>query len=167
MQDTYKFPNGYDVTVVRKQDIIDCLDENVVDKDLVLAVITQCEVDAANFIQNGRWTGIPFIGNIRVPKRIQKIQSPEVQELIQEARETLDKDRYVIFRKQLYVDIDKEERRERFCRYMVSQFASRHEKYYKRLVREHGEAYAQFKCWTLCNLSEVYPKEFYSIWQQD
>ena len=60
MADIFKFPNGgYDITVCRKQDIIDALDANVTDKEVVLAIITQCEVDATNFLKEGRWTGIP------------------------------------------------------------------------------------------------------------
>ena len=158
MQDTYKFPNGYDVTVVRKQDIIDCLDDNIIDKDVVLAVINQLEVDSANFIQEGRWTGIPFIGNIRVPKRIQKLYSEEIQELIQEARETLPKDKYIFFRQQLSVELEKEEKKSRFTNYIISQFAAKHPKYYRQLVNEGGEAYAKFKCWTLSNLTDYVPK---------
>ena len=30
------FPNGYDVRVVRKQDILDCIDDNIIDKDIAL-----------------------------------------------------------------------------------------------------------------------------------
>ena len=69
MADTYKFPGGgYDVTVFKKQDVLDCIDKNILDKDVALAFIEQLEVDAANFLKEGRWTGIPFIGNIRIPK---------------------------------------------------------------------------------------------------
>ena len=34
MADTFKFPNGgYDVTICRKQDILDCIDKNIIDFD--------------------------------------------------------------------------------------------------------------------------------------
>lgn len=154
MSDTFKFPNGgYDVTVVRKQDIIDCLDANVVDKDVVLAVISQCELDAANFISSGRWTGIPFIGSIRVPKRIQRIHSKEVQDLIEEAKNTLDKDRYLVFRHRLGSDINREERENRYYRYIVSHFVNNNRKFYNKLVKKEGEDVAQFICYTLSNLT--------------
>lgn len=160
MSDILKFPNGYDVTVVRKQDIIDCLDENVVDKDIVLAVISQCELDAANFIQSGRWTGIPFLGSIRVPKHVQKLYSPETQELIEEARNTLEKDRYIVFRQQLHADLGREEKEERYYRYIVSHFVNNNRKYYNKLVKKYGEKRAQFMCWTLSNLTVGEPREF-------
>lgn len=160
MSDTFKFPNGYDVTVVRKQDIIDCLDANVVDKDIVLAVISQCEIDAANFISSGRWTGIPFLGSIRVPKRTQRYNSPEIKELIEEAKNTLDKDRYMVFRQKLDCEIQIKEKHERFYRYIVSQFVTSNRKFYNKLVEKEGEKVAQFICWTLSNLTIGEPKEY-------
>lgn len=166
MEDTHKFPNGYDVTVVRKQDIINCLDENVIDKEVVLAVITQCELDATTFIQEGRWTGIPFMGNIRVPKRIQKLNSPEIKELIQEAKETLDTKKYMIFRQQLAMDLVKTEKKERLRNYILSQFVASNRKLYNKYLKEKGEHYAKFICSTLTNLSDKLPNDI-EIWQQD
>lgn len=159
MSDTFKFPNGYDVTVVRKQDIIDCLDANIVDKEVVLAVISQCEIDATNFLESGRWTGIPFLGNIRIPKRRQKLDSPEVQKLIDQARNTLDKDKYMVFRHRLNADICSKESEDRYYRYVVSHFVNNNRKYYNKLVKIHGEDAAQFICYTLSNLTIGEPKE--------
>ena len=159
MSDTFKFPNGYDVTVVRKQDIIECLDKNVVDKDVVLAVISQCELDAANFISSGRWTGIPFLGSIRVPKRVQRFHTKEVQDLVEEAKNVLDKDRYMVFRHQLNSDIAREQREERYFRYIVSHFVNNNRKFYNKLVKQEGEAAAQFICYTLSNMTVGEPKE--------
>ena len=35
MSEQFKFPNGgYEVTVLRKQDILDCIDDNIIDKEL-------------------------------------------------------------------------------------------------------------------------------------
>ena len=100
MADTLKFPNGgYDVTICRRQDIIDCIDKNIVDKDIALAVINHCEFQAASFIKEGRWAGIPFIGNIRVPKTVQMIRSDEQKALIEDAKEQLVKERNIMFKK--------------------------------------------------------------------
>lgn len=157
---TKQFPNGgYDVTVCRKQDILDCLDANIIDKELVLAVISQCELDANNFIREGRWTGIPYLGNIRVPKRVQKLESKEVQELIETARNTLDKERYYIFRKNLGNDLSRGEKQERFFKYIVSSFANRNRKFYNKQVEKYGEIGAQFLCYTLANISVGAPRE--------
>ena len=88
MSDTLRFPNGgYNVTVCRKQDILDCLDANVVDKEVVLAIITQCEIDATNFLKEGRWTGIPYLGNMRIPKYKEKFKEIGGREILEDAKE--------------------------------------------------------------------------------
>ena len=51
MQDTYKFPGGKDVKVVRKEDIINTIKTNIVDADVALAIVRQCEIDAVNFMR--------------------------------------------------------------------------------------------------------------------
>ena len=56
MTDTYKFPGGNDVKVLRKEDIINTINCNIVDKEVALAIVKQCEIDAANFLRKGRWT---------------------------------------------------------------------------------------------------------------
>ena len=59
-----RYPKGNEVRVVRKADILKCIDENIIDKEIALEIVTQCEIDAANYLTNGKWTGIPYMGNI-------------------------------------------------------------------------------------------------------
>ena len=101
MQDTYKFPGGNDVKVVRKEDVIETINCNIVDKEVALAIVKQCESDAANFLRKSRWTGIPYIGSIRVPEVVKLTHSKEQQELIQTAVETVSTEQFVIFRREL------------------------------------------------------------------
>ena len=144
MADTYKFPGGgYDVTVFKKQDVLDCIDKNILDKDVVLAFIEQLEVDAANFLKEGRWTGIPFIGNIRIPKLRQLEESPEQQALIAEAKENLDADKYILFRTQLGKENSKHIKQERYYRYITSIAISHNRRLYKKLCETKGEVYAR------------------------
>jgi hypothetical protein len=156
MADTYKFPNGgYDVRVCKKQDIIDCIDENIVDKEIVLAIVEQCEVDAATFLNKGRWTGIPFIGNIRIPKTKLMEATPEQQALIQEAKDTLDNNQYIMFRKQLGNDNSKRAKQERYYKYVVSMAVSRNRKLYKRLCIEKGDVFARLFMYATYNVTAV------------
>lgn len=165
MPDTFKFPNGgYDVTVVRKQDILDCLDENVIDKDVVLAVITQCELDASNFIKEGRWTGIPYLGSIRVPKHKQRFAEIKAKDLLNTAKENLDKERYLVFRNKLNTDIAIQVKQERFYRYNVSLYVSKHKKQYNELLNDKRaekmkdkDAFARFMCYSFMYLSSYIP----------
>ena len=156
MADTYKFPGGgYDVTVFKKQDVLDCIDKNILDKDVALAFIEQLEVDAANFLKEGRWTGIPFIGNIRIPKLRQLEESPEQQALIAEAKENLDADKYILFRTQLGKENSKHIKQERYYRYITSIAISHNRKLYKKLCEEKGEYYARIYMYSSYNITSL------------
>ena len=156
MADTYKFPGGgYDVTVFKKQDVLDCIDKNILDKDVALAFIEQLEVDAANFLKEGRWTGIPFIGNIRIHKLRQLEESPEQQALIAEAKENLDADKYILFRTQLGKENSKHIKQERYYRYITSIAISHNRRLYKKLCEEKGEYFARIYLYASYNVTAL------------
>lgn len=156
MADTYKFPGGgYDVTVFKKQDVLDCIDKNILDKEIALAFIEQLEIDAANFLKEGRWTGIPFIGNIRIPKRLQLEETSEQQALIKEAKETLDTNKYILFRTQLGKENSKHVKQERYYRYITSIAISHNRKLYKKLCEEKGEYYARIYMYSSYNITSL------------
>lgn len=144
MAETFKFPNGgYDVRIVRKQDVVACIEKNITDGDLMLDLIKQLELDAANFLREGRWAGIPYLGNIRIPRHREIMQSKEVQELIQSAKETLDKDKYILFRRRLDVDSQKRAKQERYYNYMLSRAVNKNIKYFKKVSKTKGDVYAK------------------------
>ena len=156
MADTYKFPGGgYDVTVFKKQDVLDCINKNILDKEIALAFIEQLEVDAANFLKEGRWTGIPFIGNIRIPKLRQLEESPEQQALIAEAKENLDADKYILFRTQLGKENSKHIKQERYYRYITSIAISHNRRLYKKLCEEKGEYFARIYLYASYNITSL------------
>ena len=156
MADTYKFPGGgYYVTVFKKQDVLDCIDKNILDKDVALAFIEQLEVDAANFLKEGRWTGIPFIGNIRIPKLIQLEESPEQQALIAEAKENLNADKYILFRTQLGKENSKHIKQERYYKYIISIAISHNRRLYKKLCEEKGEYFARIYLYASYNITSL------------
>lgn len=144
MADTFKFPNGgYDVTICRKRDILDCIDKNIVDKDIALAIIEHCEFQAAAFIREGRWTGIPFIGNIRKPKTVELLRSDEQKALIEDAKNQLEKEQYIMFRKQLNKDNVKRIANDRYYRYITSIAVNNNRKLFRKLCNTKGEVYAR------------------------
>ena len=144
MADTFKFPNGgYDVTICRKQDILDCIDKNIIDKDVALAIVEHCEFQAASFIREGKWTGIPFIGNIRIPKTVQMLKSDEQQALIQDAKKQLGKEQYIMFRKKLNKENSKQISQDRYYRYITSIAVNNNRKLFRKLCDTKGEVYAR------------------------
>lgn len=156
MADTFKFPNeGYDVTICRKKDILECIDKNIVDKDVAMAIIEHCEYTAAEYIKQGKWAGIPFIGNIRMSQSKKLIKSDEQQALIAEAKEQLDKEKYILFRKQLNKDNAKQIAKERYYKYIVSKVANKNRKLFNKLCKEKGEHYARVYMFSIYELTPV------------
>lgn len=156
MNDTIKMPGGgYDIKVVRKEDILKCIDSNILDKDIMLAFINQFEVDAGNFLSQGRWTSLPYIGTLRKSQYKEIINSKEVVELDEAAKENLDKDKYILFRKDLRNDIAKAIKRERIYKYTLSQVVKRNKEFYKYLETTKGENIARVICFTMFNLTSI------------
>ena len=156
MPNTFKFPpNGYEVTVLRKQDVLDCIEENIIDKEIALDIVRRCEIDATNFLKEGRWAGIPFIGNIRIPKQVQRFMSEDMQKTMRDAKENLDKDKYLLFRKQVVDDTFKQIKEDRYYKYEVSKFVGKNLHIFKYLTVKHGDAMARFICFTLREMTAV------------
>ena len=147
MNDTIKMPGGgYDVKVVRKEDILKCIDSNIVDKDIMLAFINQFEVDASNFLSQGRWTSLPYIGTLN---------SEEVKELDEIAKENLDRNKYILFRKDMRNDIAKSIKRERLYKYTLSQVVKKNKKFYDYLEKTKGEKIARVICYSMFELTSI------------
>lgn len=144
MPTTFKFPhNGYDVKVYRKEDIVKCIKNNIVDIDTALEIVRQCEIDAADFLVNGNWISLPYIGNVRVPKHRQIYRSQRIQGVVEDAKENLTHEKYVLFRKQLRTDISKEVRRERYYKYTLSRMVSKNRRLFRVWTEKHGELKAR------------------------
>lgn len=155
MSDIFRFPNGYDVKVLRKEDVLAAIDANITDKDVALEIVKRCEIDAANFLREGRWASIPFIGSIRIPKTALALMSDKTKELLDEAKQTLEHDKYVLFRNSVAKDIGKQVKIERYYRYVVSKFVGRNTKYFKTKANKNGDAYARFLAYTLSDISPI------------
>ena len=105
-KNTRKFPRGYDVTIVRKEDVLEAIDDNIIDKEIALDLIKQLELDASNFIKEGRWTSLPFIGTIRYNENKKAII--DNIDVVRQAEKTMSKQEYVMFRKKLVIDNESE-----------------------------------------------------------
>lgn len=154
MNDTIKMPGGgYDIKVVRKEDILKCIDDNIIDKDIMLAFITQFEIDATNFLHQGRWTSLPYIGTLRKNQYKEMINSEEIRELNEAAKENLDRNKYLLFKKDLRNDIAKAIKRERLYKYTLSKVVNRNKDFYKYLESTKGELYARVICYSMYELT--------------
>lgn len=143
MAETFKFPNGYDVPVYRKQDILKAIDDNIIDKEIALSIVEQCETDAIDFLNKGVWAGIPFMGNIKANEFARSMQDEDIKKLIEAAETTLKNKEYILFRKQLNKNKADKIKLERVYKYVTSIAINTNKILYKRIVREKGELYAR------------------------
>ena len=155
MQDTYKFPGGKDVKVVRKEDIINTIKTNIVDTDVALAIVRQCEVDAVNFMRKGRLTGIPFMGTIKVPDTIRMSQTKEQKDLILAAMETNTNEQFVMFRRNLAYDNKIKIKARKYYNYVLSLSVAKNRNQFKKMCKERGEAYARIHFFLLYSVTSV------------
>lgn len=155
MQDTYKFPGGKDVKVVRKEDIINTIKTNIVDTEVALAIIRQCEVDAVNFMKKGRLTGIPFMGTIKVPDTIRMSQTKEQKDLILAAMETNTNEQFVMFRRNLAYDNKIKIKARKYYNYVLSLSVAKNRNQFKKMCKEKGEAYARIHFFLLYSVTSV------------
>ena len=154
MNDTIKMPNGgYDVKVVRKEEVLKCIDSNILDKDIMLAFINQFEIDASNFLSQGRWTSLPYIGTLRKNQYKELIESEKIRELDEAAKENLDRNKYILFRKDLRNDIARAIKRERLYKYTLSQVVKKNKSFYNYIERTKGELYARVICHSMYELT--------------
>ena len=138
-----------------KEDILKCIDSNILDKDIMLAFINQFEVDATNFLSQGRWTSLPYIGTLRKNQYKEAINSEEIKELDEAAKENLDRNKYLLFRKDLRNDINKAIKRERLYKYTLSRVLTKNRKFYEYLVETKGEKRARVICHSMFELTSV------------
>lgn len=155
MQDTYKFPGGKDVKVVRKEDIINTIKTNIVDAEVALAIVRQCEVDAVNFMKKGRLTGIPFMGTIKVPDTIRMSQTKEQKDLILAAMETNTNEQFVMFRRNLVYDNKIKIKARKYYNYVLSLSVAKNRNQFKKMCKERGEAYARIHFFLLYSVTSV------------
>lgn len=155
MSHSIRYPGGnYELCVFNREDILDCIDKNITDKDVAISVIEKCEADVADYLRNGKWAGVPYFGSLRIPPQLALARTPEQQELIAEAQAVLDHPKYVIFRQQLAQENDRKIRQERFFKYTMSIAVGRNKPLYRQIVRMKGEAYARVYLYSTNDLEE-------------
>ena len=155
MPTTSVFPySKYEVEVYDKTDIISEINQSDIDKDLLVEIIDDLEEDIINFIKDGRWTGIPYLGNIRIPEGIVLNNTPEQKELISDAYNTMTRKEYGMFRYKLAVDNDIRIKSKRLFNYKASMNIRKFPKLYRRICKIHDANFVKIFMYTLSNINE-------------
>lgn len=99
--DTRFFPySNVEITIVRKDDILKTIDENIIDKDIANELISHLETRAEKSLMNHKWTGFPFLGSIRVPPGLSPETLQRTKDATMWARDNMSREAYVMFTKQ-------------------------------------------------------------------
>lgn len=152
-----KFPRGgYDITVVNKRDILKTIDDNILDKEVLKEILTQLEIDEEAFLREGRWVGVPFLGNVRIPPMTKLIHSEEQKALIKDARANLSREKYLVFRKDLVADNYKLLREDKFKRQQLAMNIRKYKYLYRKIRIKRGFNVANF---IITNLKDITPVE--------
>lgn len=145
MKDKFIIPNtSNEITICRKEDIIECIDDNIIDKEVALALVEDLEVNIAKCIKEGRWCTIPYTCTLRIPKEKLLLMSDEQQQIIEKAKEELTVSQYVRFRQKLGTENIIRVRNERYYKYVVSMNINKYKTIYKRLIRRVPVSCAMF-----------------------
>lgn len=164
--DVFKFTNnGFDVTIVKKADVLRSIANNIKDEglDVVNAIISQCEEDAANFINSDVWAGIPFMGNIRVPPYKQLEKTKEQQAIISTAKEMLKSKEFIMFKHRLVNENIINSKKRQYFNYVVSKQINKHRAYYKSICKEKDERTAKIHMFLRAHMCPLKTDRDYDI----
>lgn len=152
-----KLPNGgYEVVVLKKQDILKTIENTIVDKDVLREFITNLEIDEEKFMREGQWIGVPFMGNIKINEVRKKFATKEIQDVIANARNTLDRDKYLLFRKELKSQISTDLAQNRTNAYRRSINIRKNRYLYRKFRYKRGFYIANFILTTLYEITPIF-----------
>lgn len=155
---TRKFPNGgYDVIIVDKDDILNTIEQNITDKEIMTEIINQLEVDIRQCVKEEKWTGVPFLGSIRIPPVKQFYRENKLVK--KEAFETLNRKEFLMFMIKNAEYAHKIIRGNRLYKHRTSIAVSNNLKLYRSIAKEKGDVYARlslyFKCCVIAIENEI------------
>lgn len=151
-----KFPRGgYNVVVLRKEDVVQAIDDNIIDKDVALDIVRQCEIDAANFVREGRTASIPYIGTIYHNEPRRAIINGLVA--MHEEKLNMSKKEYLLFKRKLATDRIKKLNYDKSYMNLFRIARRANKELYLRTAASYGESYAKFYMYLTRKLSYIEP----------
>lgn len=144
-----KYPNGYEFTVIDKRDVLKCIDDNIIDKDVALAVVSFCEAQACKLVGERGMGSIPYFGRIETSKSDRDIMTSDKKDLLEEAKVVLDKERFVLFRNNLYNEVHQNIRSQKIFITTANILISRNRGLYNRMINITGISFAKVYFYSL------------------
>lgn len=144
-----KYPNGYEFTVIDKRDVLKCIEDNIIDKDIALAIVSFCEAQACKLVGERGTASIPYFGRLETSKADRDVMTSDKKELLEEAKANLDKERFVLFRNNLYQEVHKNIRNQKIFTTTANILISRNRGLYNRMIKITGIPFAKVYFYSL------------------
>uniref|UniRef100_A0AAU8MI32 DNA binding protein HU beta n=1 Tax=Geladintestivirus 1 TaxID=3233133 RepID=A0AAU8MI32_9CAUD len=145
---------GYEITVVSKEDILETMEANIKDKEVMFEILKRLEIDATKFLNEGRWTGIPYLGSIKFKEgRLDNYRNHK--EILEDAVKTMTRREYYMFRTELAKDTDAKIRANRYINWITSMSVKKNKKLYKKLCVNYSIEIAKVILFSLYKVKEV------------
>jgi len=142
------FPHGgFEVKLVRKEDILKTIDDNIIDKDVARELINNIETKAERILNSSvdAWVSIPYFGSMRRPKTIRLRTDPEFTAAATHVYENKSKDEFVMFMKNSYNDYTAQLHYQAYFNKLAARYARLYPIKYRQYYNEKGEHYARLK----------------------
>ena len=137
-----KFPaaGGYYVTIVNKNDVLKTIDDNIIDKEIAYQIITSLELSCQKYVSAGDIAGIPYVGKIK--ERLEATIIRKNKEALTDAKEALDREQYIAFKRALFADEGKRYKYNKVYKLEIARVVSHYRKQYWNYVDTIGEVKA-------------------------
>jgi hypothetical protein len=142
-ENKFPAPDGRMVLIENKESILKCIDDNILDKEVALMFITQLEKDAQHHIENGDFTGIPYIGKIKM--RAGSKAYMDNKSTLDAAKETMSPNEFNAFKAEMMHEAVVRENQIKVFKYQTSRMANKNGKSYWHTVETLGKYKANIR----------------------
>lgn len=168
----FRIPNSnQSIQVFDRKSMFDCILANITDRHTAFEVIKSVEENANKLLNEGKWVGIPFMGNIRIPTYKQFELSKEQQNTFKAIREYSDRSKYILARKEIRKSNVAQAKLDTYYNYVVSIEQYKRKLEFKELCKKYGKPLA--KGYLFCTstfapiLNDDEIKELTEQWQRN
>lgn len=145
------FPySDVEITIVRKDDILKTIDDNIIDKDIANELISHLETRAEKSLMNHKWTGFPFLGSIRIPPGLSPETLHRTRDATMYARDNMSHEQYVMFTKQCAYDAFQINKYRAYFDTIKTRAINQHR------IEYHNLCYSKGKNYAICKITFKY-----------
>lgn len=151
---TFPYSN-IEVTIVRKEDILKTIAENITDPDVANELISHIEINAERTLKQGGWAGFPYLGSIRIPPGLSNETLNRNKDAKEYAYQNLNRKEYLMFMRQEAYDNFAINKYRSYFDNLAARAIRLNKKEYSILCSNKGKNYAKLKITFNCSLRPI------------